>query len=236
MALDAVADAFQKIGVPYSTSADVYSSTTIGAAAVPIELASVDNYAVGNGLPAALPSGVNLFQKTSDFTDAYWTKIASSIVPNVAVAPDGTLTADKLVEDTTVGSHSVQRAAIPNTLGLPYSFSIYAKPAGRNFLLINPTDAGWSTGSEAYFNLLTGASFTGGLGTVRCVPVGDGWYRCMYAGLNGTGTVGTVIFGPIASFVIGQTPAYQGDGASGLLLWGAQFEQSALFSDYTPVA
>ncbi|WP_156920677.1 phage head spike fiber domain-containing protein [Fundidesulfovibrio putealis] len=46
----------------------------------------------------------NLLYPSEDFSNAAWTKTRATITANAAVAPDGTMTADKLVEDTTASS------------------------------------------------------------------------------------------------------------------------------------
>src|SRR6266540_3549880 len=45
----------------------------------------------------------NRLTRSQEFDDAAWGKINCSITRNAAVAPDGTLTADKLVESVLVG-------------------------------------------------------------------------------------------------------------------------------------
>jgi len=47
----------------------------------------------------------NLLQWTEQFDNAYWLKNRVTVTPNDVVAPDGTMTADKIV-DTLVGSNT----------------------------------------------------------------------------------------------------------------------------------
>jgi len=108
---------------------------------------------------------------------AYWTKVRSSISSDVITAPDGTLTADKLVEDTTASAtHEVSSGFTP-TNGETYTFSFYAKADNRNWVYAGLTTG---TASYAFFDLVNGV-----VGTVNGVytgatiqSIGSGWYRC----------------------------------------------------------
>jgi hypothetical protein len=55
MSTDTIPDIYQKPGVPYSTSADLYSTTQIGAALPTVEVDSVVNYPLGGGEPETDP-------------------------------------------------------------------------------------------------------------------------------------------------------------------------------------
>lgn len=56
----------------------------------------------------------NLVGYSEQFDNAAWTKARSSITANLATAPDGTATADKLVEDTTTSNtHTINPAPRP---------------------------------------------------------------------------------------------------------------------------
>jgi hypothetical protein len=52
----------------------------------------------------------NLFQRSEEFDNSYWTKARSSITANQVVAPDGTNTADKFFDSTDNNSHILYRS------------------------------------------------------------------------------------------------------------------------------
>ena len=77
MSTDSSADIYEKPGVPYSTTADLYSRSAIGAALPPIETAAVVNYPLGGAVAPNLFTPVDLFTAVPgvgggyyDFTDA----------------------------------------------------------------------------------------------------------------------------------------------------------------------
>ena len=52
----------------------------------------------------------NLFQRSEEFDNSYWTKARSSITANQVVAPDGTKTADKFFDSTDNNTHILYRS------------------------------------------------------------------------------------------------------------------------------
>jgi hypothetical protein len=146
---------------------------------------------------------------------------------NVAVAPDGTMTADKLIENTSTGQHIIgQTPTIPS--GVPHTLSVFAKAAERGFLFLFEDSGG---GRSAYFNLQNGTIGTlGGVATAAIQSFGNGWYRCSIT-LTSTGTLARM---RIATATANGTNSYSGDGTSGIFIWGAQVELGAFPTTYIP--
>ncbi|NBW17403.1 MAG: hypothetical protein EBR82_56425, partial [Caulobacteraceae bacterium] len=166
----------------------------------------------------------NVFTYSADFSDSIWAKGNSSVTANTIVAPDGTLTGDKLVENTATGSHNI----VQNYTGTAtLTSSVYAKPAGRSAFVMN---GGNQSGVAATFDVSAGTvSNVGGAVTGTSITsVGNGWYRCSMTWSN-TSTVGLGIF-----LVSGGSASYTGDGFSGLYLWGAQLEAGSFATSYIP--
>lgn len=166
----------------------------------------------------------NLTNYSEDFSNAYWSKGKISVIPNVCVAPDGTLTGDKIIEDNTSGWHEAYRSVF--TLTQTYAASIYAKAGERSRIAIgfsNPISNG------AVFDLSTGTIVqTAGSGiTSKIENVGGGWYRCSVMCSSSPGTIFD-----IAIVQTGTTGTYTGDGASGIYIWGAQAEAKAYPTSY----
>lgn len=167
----------------------------------------------------------NLVQRSAEFDNAYWTTDQSSVTANAVYAPDGTLSGDKLVENSATGTiHQIYRNAVL-TVGQPGSVSIYARAGERNWLTILMDN------TNAYFNLTTGALGTVGSGlTATITYVGNGWYRCTVTKAALT-TTGQLSF-KLANADAGQV--YDGNGTSGLYIWGAQAEAKLAPTTYIP--
>jgi hypothetical protein len=175
----------------------------------------------------------NLLLRSEEFDDAAWTKTRSSITANAIVAPNGTLTGDKLVEDATNGEHSVTRTAAV-TLNNRFTISCFVKAAERTNVRIGFSTGGGSIeAGKAFFDLTSQAVATTGTVFATAIQnVGDGWFRISAVTSQSTGT-GSPTFG-IALVQPPTTDSYTGDGTSGIFLWGAQLEQSSTVGEYIP--
>ena len=166
----------------------------------------------------------NLLLRSEEFDNASWNKGNSTVSANSAAAPDGMLTADKLVEAATTSAHSVF-SNFAATGAVPATLSVYAKAAERSEVALQIFE-GASLGT-AVFNLVSG-TIASGSGLIT--PAGNGWYRCSTTVTPPTGTL-------VRAFIItalGGGISYTGDGTSGIYLWGAQLEQSATVGEYIP--
>jgi hypothetical protein len=175
----------------------------------------------------------NLLLWSEDFSNSAWVKSGATITANAATAPDGAVTADKLVEDSALGNHYATEAFASFVTGTAYTVSVYVKAGERNFFSIQ-CSAIAATGG-IIFNLLTGAAVTayGGasLGMASVTDAGGGWWRLII-------TFSSVLTGSSNLYMsvrsTNSTSAYTGDGASGLYLWGVQLVASAGGSSYIP--
>jgi len=168
----------------------------------------------------------NLVTYSSDITQSFFTGFRSTQESNVAVGPDGTLTADLLREDSTTGnSHGVYfEYASGGTTA--QTISVYAKAAGRNHLSFRFDTTNGVFGSDfVWFNLSTGAVGTTDSDiTASIESCGNGWYRCI-----STRTALASANGRIVLYLADadNSTSYDGDSYSGVLLWGIQAEANA---------
>jgi hypothetical protein len=176
-----------------------------------------------NGLIQNAP--MNLLTFSEQFDNGAWTKQQATVTANAVVAPDGTTTADKLVEDST---NNVHRAIqVPTTTAVSTTFTVYAKAAERTWCYL----ANASANHAAYFNLATGVVGTlVGPTTATITPVGNGWYRCA---ITSTPAAGAQVYGVFIA-TADAVNSYLGNGISGINIWGAQLESSATATTYNP--
>jgi hypothetical protein len=179
----------------------------------------------------------NLLAFTEAINNSVWTKTNSSVTADVIASPIGSDTADILVEDTTVAvPHLVISDPSPTLAsGASYVFSIYAKAENRSRIYLRMGDVGgaFNDNKEAWFHLSGGGAFSDlSTGVVAFIsPLDDGWYRCsIVAVTDGAGTTDCAIG---LALTAGQTD-YDGDGSSGVYVWGAQLEQNTAPTAYDP--
>ena len=170
----------------------------------------------------------NHLKYSEQFDNSYWVKQQNlSVTANVAIAPDGTQTADKLVPSTANTDYHFLFA----TQSLVGALSIYAKADGYNYISLIKQNS---------FNNSLGVSVNLTDGSIQAISsdveaevinAGNGWYRII---LKQTSNASS-------NFIVlqphnGATPnqnnkfrvTYTGDGTSGVLLWGAMHTNNPL--------
>ena len=200
-----------------------------GGSLVTFTRASTGTYVGSDGV---LRSAVtNLLLRSEEFDNAYWTKTNSSTTQDAIAAPNGTITAEKLLTNTTSGIHAVRRdeTVLASTA---YTLSFYAKPGEYTFLAINHGHT-LSADYHTFFDLSNGTIGTSAAGNTATIQsVGNGWYRCSVT--RTTGASQTSLSSRALACQADNVTSFVGDTASGIYLWGAQLEQSATVGEYIP--
>jgi hypothetical protein len=170
----------------------------------------------------------NLVLQSEAFDNAAWTKTNATITDNATAAPDGTLTADKLVETAALGDHAVARVGGMATAGI-YTLSVFAKAGERTRIAIGNSSAA----HYAIFDLSLGTVVQASQGTVTNGTISsidaNGFYR-----VSCTITVASAASAVFNLVSTGTTISYTGDGTSGLFIWGAQLETGDIATNYIP--
>jgi len=182
----------------------------------------------------------NLLLQSETFDSVVWSKTNVSVLGNSAISPDGTLSADKILETTANAEHTLfQQPAYAWASGSKVCFSAYLKQGERRYakLLVGGSLVGWN--AYCAFDLQTGVSGTpsanSATATASMTDVGNGWYRCVVVATpsvsSTTVTIGSVY---INNSLGANDSSYQGNGFSGIYAWGAQLEAGAFATSYIP--
>jgi hypothetical protein len=153
----------------------------------------------------------NLILQSETLNVSPWTLggMGPTLSANYSIAPDGTMTADKLVEGSSNGFYYINAGAA-GVIGNLETLSIFAKASGRSTLSI------YLGSDNAFYNLVLGT--TSGAGA-RMEYVKNGWYRCYLTRTRATNTSNSFYCAEGTNvFITGGGPTV------GLELWGAQLE------------
>jgi hypothetical protein len=179
----------------------------------------------------------NLATHSESLDDASWTKSQVLLTPNVVIAPDGTLTADKVVENATSNVHFVSKSVSKTASQITYTASFYARPDGRNFVRAYLFSGTSTNRIDVTVNLLTGAiayvtsNGTWTLGSCSVTTLENGWYRIAITGLSDTAVAAQLLIATSSGPAAGDS-IYLGDGVSGIFVWGAQIEAASSVGPY----
>jgi hypothetical protein len=171
------------------------------------------------------PQRTNACPFSEQLDDAAWIKEEATITPNNISAPDGTISADLILDNAVSGEHLVYQG-ISTSAGI-HTWSVFAKAQNLNFLIISAFSG---SHNRTWFNLSNGTIGTNAAGSTATITnYGNGWYRCSVSRNYTSGTF----------FFVAQTApsdgvfSYTGSG-NGLYLWGAQVEAGSYVSSYIP--
>jgi hypothetical protein len=206
----------------------------------PVVVAAANGYEAGHyvSVPftslarcALVDNGPNALLYSDQLDNAVWNKARTSIVSNATTAPDGTSTADAIVEDTSVStSHLVtqgaSRASVAEDL---CAYGYFKRGSGTRDIQMFIVADGSSNGFCS-FNLGAGTTGTSGVnGTATNVrtfirDAGNGWYYCaVVARCPATTSLSIEV-----DLLNAGSASYTGDGTSSIYAWRVGAARSAV--------
>ena len=176
------------------------------------------------------PVAINIVTDSEDIDSYFGTKTGVSVTDNNTMSPDGTQTADKIIENTATSTHLV--SAVKNGLvdnASNYVYSVFLKQNGRHRVRLSEGD----TSSYTIFNLDTGSiiGFANALNT-SIEYYGNGWYRCAYT----LTTVNTDFTPNIELLDEDNTQSYNGNGENSIWAWGVDLIKTDFVTSYIKTA
>ena len=213
-------------------SAGVLQTTASGTARVDSHVYDGTNW-INRGLLIE-EARTNLFLRSEEFSNVAWAKTRSTVTGDATVAPNGTTTADKLVEDNTAANNHYITIYISVVSGVSYTFSSFAKKADYDRINFQISTTRFPATVKGTFNLVTGVidETTGSPDASSITDVGGGWFRCsLTATADSTGS--NPFFIVLDEGTGGaEDTTIDGDGTSGTFIWGAQLEAEAFPTSY----
>ena len=168
--------------------------------------------------------------QTYSETFSSWPTLSGASAPNATAAnPLGGTTVSKLTEDSSSGGHVVGSADITISSGATVTLSVYAKPAGRNWIAVY--DSRSTTGK--YFDVangVIGGNLVGAPVSASITPGPNGYYRCSIT----VTAPATIVTPQVWLASANNTFSYQGNGTSGAYLSAFQTEVGAFATSYIP--
>ena len=197
-------------------------------------LARVD-YTDGTSSLLAEPERTNLLTYSEDFSQSYWILTTASVSLSTTTSPDGLATSYKLIPDNgTGGNRSISKQF--NGLSNNHTHTCFAKKGEYNYLMLrmrNSPNVGVMFDLEnGTFNLNSpGASYVDS----EIESIGNGWYKCSITlDPSQSVSVGQMYISMSVGITGSETHSFNGDGTSGIYIWGCGFEEGSYPTSYIP--
>lgn len=191
--------------------------------------------ATGSPIPDNRQKGIliekqtyNLQQKSELFNT--WSTLSGvTVTANNTNFPNGEQAADKIIATSVTSVHYLVDANYTLINGENYTYSIFAKAGGYNYLQIT-SSSGFPT-DHVNFDLTSGIIAGGVTTAAKIKNYGNGWYRCSFT-CTANGTNGSFAVVVSNSGTLERLESWMGDDVNGIFLFGAMAEQGSFSTSY----
>lgn len=178
------------------------------------------------------PARTNLCLRSEALDNVAWSVVRCTVTADAAAAPDGNITADAIVEDTSNSTHFPASTAIALT-NQNYSISVFAKSWTREGVQWRLDGGAGTIGVNLNFSTGATSIVTGLTLSIGSMTINNGWYRSYAVGTWPNSSNGQAE--PLPAHPA-STVSYQGVLANGIYAWGAMVEAGSSPSSYIPTA
>jgi hypothetical protein len=183
------------------------------------------------------PESVNKYTYSQDFSQVVWNKTNATVSTSTITDPTGGQNSFKLVPDDGIGGNRSLSGNFTGLSGL-HTQSVFAKKGEYDYIMLRtrnaPITAVMFDLENGTFNVnVTSAAFD----SAKIEDYGNGWFRCsMTLDPSQMATSGQIF----TSFSVGitgnETNNFDGDGTSGIYIFGAQLEDLSYATSYIPTS
>ena len=185
------------------------------------------------------PQSTNLIPFSEDFSNSYWTKTNCTVQKSTIKSPDGLQSSYKLIPDAgTGGNRSLGRSF--SGLSNFHTFSVLAKAGEYKYAVLrtrnNPNVVVAFDLENGTFNINQSSAIYIA-DSAKIENYGNGWYRCSITLDPSQADNAGQLFPSVSVGITGnEINNFDGDGTSGIYVFGAQFEQQSYSTSYIPTS
>ena len=185
------------------------------------------------------PQSTNLFWYSEEFSHSYWNKTNCTVQQSTITSPDGLQGSYKLIPDAgTGGNRSLGRNF--NSLSNFHTFSVFARAGEYKYAILrtrnNPNVVVSFDLENGTFNV-NESSAVYDADSAKIENYGNGWYRCsMTLDPSQADNVGQLYPSISVGITGNEINDFDGDGVSGIYVFGAQVEEQSYSTSYIPTS